>query len=81
MKLEDIKSLYLDHKETSLKGRYITNNHISSLLKKINTYTEVETIGTSVLNDSIYGLKIGNGDKRILMWSQMHGNESTTNAY
>jgi len=78
MKVEDIKMLFLEHKETSLKGRYITNKHISSLLKYISAHLEVETIGKSVLDDSIYGLKIGNGDKRILMWSQMHGNESTT---
>ncbi|WNH12212.1 M14 metallopeptidase family protein [Thalassobellus suaedae] len=78
MKVEDIKSLFLDYKETSLYGRYITNNHISSLLKEIGVKASVEVIGKSVLNDSIYGLKIGNGNKRILMWSQMHGNESTT---
>tara|TARA_R110002050_G_scaffold296426_1_gene456388 strand:+ start:34826 stop:35977 length:1152 start_codon:yes stop_codon:yes gene_type:complete len=78
MKVEDIKSLFLDHKETSLYGRYITNDHISSLLKKISTNVTVEVIGKSVLDDSIYGLKIGKGAKRILMWSQMHGNESTT---
>ncbi len=78
MKVEDIKPLFLAHKETSLKGRYITNDDISSLLKNISADVEVETIGKSVLNDSIYGLKIGTGDKRILMWSQMHGNESTT---
>ncbi|MFI1771294.1 M14 family metallopeptidase [Thalassobellus citreus] len=78
MKAEDIKTLFLDHKEASLYGRYITNEHISSLLKNLSNNVTVETIGKSVLNDSIYGLKIGNGDKRILMWSQMHGNESTT---
>ncbi|MFI1743906.1 M14 family metallopeptidase [Thalassobellus sediminis] len=78
MKVEDIKSLYLTHKEARLRGRYITNNDISYLLKNISADVKIETIGKSVLNDSIYGLKIGHGNKRILMWSQMHGNESTT---
>lgn len=78
MKLEDIKSLFLEHKEASLYHRYITNNHIDSLLKNLSKFLKVETIGESVLNDSIYGIKLGNGKKRILMWSQMHGNESTT---
>lgn len=78
MKLEQIRSLFLEHKENTLFGRYITNNHITPLLEKLNDKLVVETIGKSVLGDSIYGIKIGRGDKRILMWSQMHGNETTT---
>lgn len=78
MKLEQIQSLFLEHKEHSLFGRYITNNHITPLLDKLNDKLVLEIIGKSVLGDSIYGTKIGRGDKRILMWSQMHGNESTT---
>lgn len=78
MHIEQIKSLFLKHKEQRLSHRYITNKNIEPLLEKISKFTEVKTIGKSVLNNPIYGLKIGNGDKRILMWSQMHGNESTT---
>jgi len=32
----------------------------------------------SVLGESIYQYQIGNGKIKILLWSQMHGNESTT---
>lgn len=78
MKLKEIQSLFLQHKETSLFHRYITNKHISPLLSKLEDYLKVEILGESVLNAPIYGVKIGNGDKRILMWSQMHGNEATT---
>ena len=39
---------------------------------------KIEIIGTSVLSDDIYSITIGSGKKKILMWSQMHGNESTT---
>ncbi|QJP35578.1 DUF2817 domain-containing protein [Nonlabens sp. Ci31] len=35
-------------------------------------------IGKSVLKRSIYGLKIGSGKVKVLVWSQMHGNESST---
>lgn len=35
-------------------------------------------IGTSVLKRSIYGLKVGSGKVKVLAWSQMHGNESST---
>ncbi len=35
-------------------------------------------LGSSVENRSIYGIKLGHGNFKILAWSQMHGNESTT---
>ncbi|WP_282135846.1 M14 family zinc carboxypeptidase [Seonamhaeicola maritimus] len=78
MQIEDIKILFKNNKEEALFGRYITNNNIEPLLDKLAQKFTVETIGYSVLKKPIYGVKIGNGDKRILMWSQMHGNESTT---
>jgi hypothetical protein len=78
MQTADIQSLFLKHKETALYHRYITNNHIQPLLKKLDGNFSVDVIGNSVQNEPIYGVKIGQGPKRILMWSQMHGNESTT---
>ncbi len=78
MQVEEIKPLFLKYKEANLLHRYITNKHIEPLLNSLGDHAIVETIGKSVLNNPIYGLKIGEGNKRILMWSQMHGNESTT---
>ncbi len=78
MLVEDLKSLFLKHKESGLNHRYITNTHIEPLLKRLGHSFPVEVIGTSVLNRPIYGIKVGSGEKRILVWSQMHGNESTT---
>lgn len=78
MEIEHIKSLFLKHKESSLAHRYITNNNIEPLLKTLEKKLTVTTIGKSVLGNPIYSIKIGDGDKKILMWSQMHGNESTT---
>ncbi|TYA71852.1 M14 family zinc carboxypeptidase [Seonamhaeicola marinus] len=78
MEIEQLKSLYLKSKENALNGRYITNNNIKPLLDNLTSKFEVDVIGKSVLNKPIYGVKVGTGEKRILMWSQMHGNESTT---
>lgn len=36
-----------------------------------------EQIGTSFLGNPIYKLSFGSGEKRLLIWSQMHGNESS----
>ncbi|MFV0541122.1 MAG: M14 family zinc carboxypeptidase [Aestuariibaculum sp.] len=74
MQAERISNLFLKNKEVSLKHRYITNTHIEPLLEAVQT----EIIGRSVLNKPIYGFKLGSGTKKVLMWSQMHGNESTT---
>ncbi|MFD2725954.1 M14 family zinc carboxypeptidase [Hyunsoonleella rubra] len=78
MDIIGIQTLYNLNKEKSLFHRYITNEKIAPLLKKIKSKVEIREIGKSVLNDSIYAITIGKGPKRVLMWSQMHGNESTT---
>lgn len=69
---------YQHYHELSLSGRYINGDHIKNLLEKHGEYFELTVLGKSVLNEDIHFIKIGSGDKRILMWSQMHGNESTT---
>ena len=66
--------LHKDNKEPSLFGRYITLVHIEPLLAKYAT----EVVGQSVLGKPIYKIQLGVGKIKIFMWSQMHGNESTT---
>ena len=78
MNKEYIKSLFSKHKENSLYHRYITNKNIEPLLNKFDGFFDIQTIGSSVLSQPIYSIKVGKGPKKILMWSQMHGNESTT---
>tara|TARA_R100000935_G_C2833239_1_gene166439 strand:- start:82 stop:1233 length:1152 start_codon:yes stop_codon:yes gene_type:complete len=69
---------YNSFKEPSLRGRYINANHISDPLKKAALNFEVEVLGKSTLGEPIHLIKVGSGKHKILMWSQMHGNESTT---
>ncbi|MEM6722151.1 MAG: M14 metallopeptidase family protein [Bacteroidota bacterium] len=69
---------YRSHFESKLHGRYITLTDIAPLLEKLPETFNYKQIGTSVESRSIHSLTIGNGTKKILMWSQMHGNESTT---
>jgi len=67
-------SKYDDFRIKSLFGRYITNDSILQLTE-IPPYS---IIGKSCNNLPIYYLKIGSGPIKILIWSQMHGNESTS---
>lgn len=57
-----------------LTGRYISYEHISLLLQDFDH----TPIGKSVLGQPIQQISIGSGPIKILMWSQMHGNESTS---
>lgn len=74
----DLEQLFRQNKEKALTGRYITLDLIEPLLKKLNTNNQLEVIGKSVLEHPIYKYQIGTGKTKILLWSQMHGNESTT---
>ena len=66
------------YNEKLLANRYICNDHITSILNKLPNLFDVSIIGKSVKQEPIYAVKIGHGKKRVLLWSQMHGNESTT---
>ena len=65
-------------KARGLEGRYITNAHIESLFEQLPKGFLYKTIGRSELDKPIYAVKAGKGSKKILIWSQMHGNESTS---
>lgn len=72
--------MQIDHSqyiEKSLFGRYIT---LDMLQESCFTKLSVDAIeiGKSVNGKAIKAFSLGTGNKRILMWSQMHGNESTT---
>ena len=64
--------------ESDLQGRYITNEHIVPLLNHLNNRFKISVEGNSVLDKPIYSVRFGVGKIKILAWSQMHGNESTT---
>lgn len=74
----NLEESFNQNKEQSIAGRYLTLSHIEPLLKKINTNNQVKIIGKSVLNKPIYSYETGTGKTRVYLWSQMHGNESTT---
>ncbi|MEO8933805.1 MAG: M14 family zinc carboxypeptidase [Xanthomarina sp.] len=78
MTIDHLKISYDSYKEIRLKNRYIHNEHILPLIENLKDYFIIEQIGCSVLDAPIHSIKIGSGPNKVLMWSQMHGNESTT---
>ena len=61
-----------------IEERYFSPNKLYNKIVNLNKSVDVSVIGKSVLKKPIYQLKLGSGPKKILFWSQMHGNESTT---
>lgn len=83
MKVPAIQYAYLYSKYSLFKnedlfGRYISFLHIKDHVSDTAHGFPTEVIGTSFNNIPIHAVTIGTGKIKILAWSQMHGNESTT---
>ena len=74
----DYLQLATQHLEPKLVGKYIHLDSVLPILQTLDSDFEITEIGKSVQGREIYQVKIGTGTTKILMWSQMHGNESTT---
>jgi len=59
-----------------LSSKYLTNDDLC--FDELDSLFTINKIGTSVNDESISVVKVGNGDIQVLAWSQMHGNESTS---
>ena len=70
---------YGQYKEGTFKVKRFKHKDIVPLLEKMKTNKvfEVTEAGKSFEKRSIYQVKFGTGPKKILLWSQMHGNEAT----
>ncbi|MDY8135650.1 M14 family zinc carboxypeptidase [Aquimarina sp. 2201CG5-10] len=78
MDINTLHNYFTTYKEATLLGRYIHAEHINPLLDDLSKKLDVRQIGVSENNAPIHLIKIGDGEKKLLLWSQMHGNESTT---
>ena len=61
-----------------MSSRYFPPSSLMEQLKKMKLENSIEILGYSVEQRPIYGLKLGEGNYKVLAWSQMHGNETTT---
>ncbi len=70
---------YETYRESAINNRRFKHADIEPLiLKRRNSGVfEVTQLGISVLKKPIYQLRYGSGPKRVMLWSQMHGNEPT----
>ena len=76
--MKDNLQLATEYLYGTILGRYVTMNHINSFLETLHSGFNISTVGFSVENNPIKAIQFGEGKTKILVWSQMHGNESTT---
>jgi hypothetical protein len=67
------------YKETALTQRRFKQKDIMPLIAKRegNKTFEIQTVGSSFEGRPIQMIRIGNGPRKVLLWTQMHGDEPT----
>jgi hypothetical protein len=73
----ELEKAYEMYKEQSIDHRRFKYNDVIHLVTKRKQGFLVEEIGRSVEGKSIYQMTLGKGPAKVMLWSQMHGNEST----
>ncbi|SNY60799.1 Zinc carboxypeptidase [Arsukibacterium tuosuense] len=73
---------YAEFTTPGLAKAQITHSDIAPLITyyKEQDWLEVTELGRSVEQRPIYLIKIGDGERKVLAWSQMHGDEPTATA-
>lgn len=74
----EIAERYKEYYEIRLEGRYINMQHIYPLLDMYKQIYDISIPGLSERGQDIPLIRVGRGKKKVLAWSQMHGNETTT---
>ena len=68
---------YDTYRDTALTHRRFKQTDILPLIDKLKTDSrfEITKVGESVEKRPIQMIKVGNGPRKVLLWSQMHGDE------
>lgn len=60
------------------ENRYLPLQWLEEALSGLGFLPQLESLGVSEESRPIHVLTLGSGPKKVLIWSQMHGNETTT---
>jgi hypothetical protein len=75
--LQSLASWHKKNKQDKLDSRRLVIDDLEPVLKEFNDLFGVSQLGSSFESRPIYKVELGSGAKKILIWTQMHGNEST----
>lgn len=78
-KVEFLSEIYSDYKENSIFNRRISHKELTKLINKVSKKKiyKISKAGKSVEDRELYQIQTGKGETKVLLWSQMHGDEST----
>ena len=77
MNIQTILTNYSSFEEKTLTNRFFKHEDITPLIKQLPPTFSMSMLGNSVKGRSIYAVKWGNGKTKVMLWSQMHGDEAT----
>ena len=71
---------YEKYKQTSIIGRSVRYENLQGIIEKFEhkSLFEIKKVGSSFNDRDINLIKVGSGKIKVFMWSQMHGDESTS---
>jgi hypothetical protein len=75
--LDQLELAYEQYKEASINHRRFNHEEVLHLVTDRKGDFQVDEIGRSVEGKAIYQMTLGKGPTKVMLWSQMHGNEST----
>ncbi|WP_243431568.1 M14 family zinc carboxypeptidase [Algoriphagus lutimaris] len=77
LSIETLESAFDNFKESAITHRRFKHEDLQPLIQKHASQFETQVLGNSIDGRSISSLDWGNGETKVMLWSQMHGNEST----
>jgi len=75
--LEQLESAFERYKEPAITHRRFKHTDLQPLIQKHSAAFRVAKLGESVDGRSVSSMDWGKGKTKVMLWSQMHGNEST----
>jgi predicted deacylase len=77
MTITSVIDNYELYREKRLKDRFFKHKDIVKLLANLPPAFEIKELGNSVNGKAINLVTWGNGETKVMLWSQMHGDEAT----
>ena len=75
--IETLEAAHQKFKESAITHRRFKHEDLQPLIQKHASNFQVTSLGNSIDGRSISSLDWGDGPTKVMLWSQMHGNEST----
>jgi hypothetical protein len=75
--IDRLESAFEKYKESAITDRRFKHADLQPLIQKHSDAFRIEKLGESVEGKSVTSMSWGDGKTKVMLWSQMHGNEST----